>query len=85
MMTDPGKPPLAEPIRQGRAMVRLIEALEVLLPDVEPLQAEQLQELQRFYRQRLRQLLSDLPPRSSAQILAASEEISGPVGDVCLN
>lgn len=75
----------AESIHQGRAMVRLIEAIDVLLPEAEPLEADRLHELNRFYQQRLRHLLAELPPACSAQILAASEHINGPVGDVCLN
>lgn len=72
-------------IQQGRAMVRLIEAIDVLLPGVTEDEAPQLRAMQRKYKRHLRELLADLPAEVVAQILAASEHITGPVGDITLN
>jgi spermidine synthase len=72
-------------IQQGRAVVRLIEAIDVLLLDVAEPEASELRVLQQRYRQRLRAWVAELPPAISAQILIASEQIHGPAGEVTLN
>ena len=74
-----------ESIKQGRAMVRIIEAATMLLPTADHQEACYLRDLQVWYRQRLRRLVAELPTEVSAQILAASEHINGPIGDTTLN
>ena len=74
-----------EAVKHGRAMVRLIEAANVLLPDAGPREAGLLRDLKIMYQKRLRQLVAELPVEISAQILAASEHINGPIGDTTLN
>ena len=66
-------------------MVRLIEAIDVLVTGADEREAIELRAVQARYRQRLRQLVADLPPVVSAQILVASDSIHGPGGDVTLN
>ena len=73
------------PIQQGRAAVRLIEAIDVLLLDAAEPEASELRVLQKRYRQRLRAWVAELPPAIGAQILIASEQIHGPAGEVTLN
>lgn len=75
----------AEVIQQGRAMVRLIEAVNVLLPEAGQREADLLRDLKITYQKRLRKIIVDLPLDISAQILVASDHISGPVGDSTLN
>lgn len=75
----------AEVIPQGRAMVRLIEAVSILLPGAGQREAEMLRDLKIMYQKRLRKMIVDLPLDISAQILVASDHISGPVGDSTLN
>ncbi len=72
-------------IQQGRAMVRLIEAADALLPAANERESRCLHDRQTWYRQRLRQMMAELPVEVSAQILAAFEHISGPIGDTTLN
>ena len=72
-------------IQQGRAVVRLIEAIDVLLLVAAEPEASELRVLQPRYRQRLRAWVAELPPAISAQILIASEQIHGPAGEVTLN
>ncbi len=66
-------------------MVRLIETIDVLVTGADEREAIELRAVQARYRQRLRQLVADLPPVVSAQILLASDQIQGPGGDVTLN
>ena len=54
-------------IQQGRAVVRLIEAIDVLLLVAAEPEASELRVLQRRYRQRLRARVAELPPAISAQ------------------
>jgi hypothetical protein len=77
--------PYAAAIQQGRAAVRLIEAIEVLATTANEQEVNELRVLQHRYRQRLLQLVAELPPEISAQILLASDQIQGPGGDVTLN
>ena len=74
-------------IAHGRAMVRLIEAIDVLLENSGSRREMALLRLvQRLHRHRLRDLMAVLPPETSAEILAASEAAVGlPVRDPSLN
>jgi hypothetical protein len=77
-------------IAASRAYVRLIEAADVL-PGYRPawteaLLSRRLRGLARaLYRHRLRSLVAALPAEVSAEILAASEKIEGPVQEVGKN
>ena len=68
-------------ILQGQAMVRLIEAADVLLPTASKREARYLRDLQAWYRLRLHHLVTRLPVEASAQILAVSEHRHRPSGD----
>ena len=72
-------------ILQGRAIVRLIEAIDVLVTAAAEQEVKELRAIQTRYRQRLRQLVADLPSAVSAQILIASDNIHGPTGEMTLN
>ena len=71
-------------IQQGRAVVRLIEAIGVLLLVAAEPEASELRVLQPRYRQRLRAWVAELPPAISAQILMTSEPLHGPGDEVTL-
>jgi len=76
----------AATIRAGRAYVRLIEAAEVIIELEEHDESrEELQRVQRRYREGLRQLVAVLPADVTAQIMAASEKTLGTVQDVGRN
>jgi len=79
--------PIQRVITQGRAMVRLIEAADVLLANSGSWRETLLLKATRgLYRHRLRGLVAALPPQISAEILAASENIGGgPVQDPSRN
>ena len=70
----------------GRACVRLIEAADVLL-DYRPVWTEVilLQLVRALYRHRLRSLVATLSPDITAEILAGSEKIGGPVQEFTQN
>lgn len=73
-------------IIQGRAYVRLIEAARTLLelqPDSPD--AALLHQVQATYKTRLRELVAMQPAHIVAEVLAASERIRGPVGDILSN
>jgi hypothetical protein len=73
-------------IVQGKAMVRLLESIDVLLTNSGSWRETWLLKATRsLYSHRLRQLVAVLPPNVSAKLLAASENIKGPVGDVSQN
>ena len=73
-------------IVQGRAMVRLVESIDVLLENSGSRRETWLLKATRgLYRSRLRQLVATLPTDMSAEILAASDGINGPIGDVSVN
>jgi hypothetical protein len=67
-------------ITADRACVHLIEAADALL-GYRPAWTEALllRLARALYRRRLRSLVAALPPEVSAEILAASERIEGPV------
>jgi hypothetical protein len=73
-------------IALARAYVRLIEAAQVII-GYSGLNKErdQLRQLVKDYQAALRQLLATVPADVSAQILAASEKVLGPVRDGGLN
>jgi hypothetical protein len=71
---------------RGRAMVRMIEAAEVLLTGATtPNECVTYGLAREVAQQALRELVRDLEPESTAQILVASERILGTVKDVMLN
>ena len=73
-------------VTQGRAMVRLIESIDVLLANSGSWRETWLLKATRgLYSHRLRGLVAALPTDVSAEILAASDNIKGPIGDVTLN
>ena len=74
-------------IAQGRAMVRLIEACDVLVASSGSWRESWLlKTAQGLYRHRLKRLVARLPTDVSAEILAASDKIGGgPTHDVSLN
>jgi len=73
-------------ISQGRAMVRLIEAIDILLTNSGSGRETWLLKATRgLYRHRLRELVAVLPSDVSAEILAASDNIQGPIGEVSSN
>ena len=79
-------PDQAATIRAGRANVRLIDAADVLIElEKHDESREELQRVQRRYREGLRQLVAVLPTDVTAQIMAASEKVLGTVQDVGLN
>jgi hypothetical protein len=83
--------PLTEHGRQenviafGRAMVKLLEGVDYLYPESRRVERLTLKIVRCLYRKRLRELIALMPPDAGAEILAASENITGPVGDVSLN
>jgi hypothetical protein len=71
---------------RGRAMIRLIEAAEVLLTgDTTPNERVTYGLARDLAQQALRELVVELDSESTAQILVASERILGTVKDVTLN
>ena len=74
-------------IAQGRAMVRLIESIGVLLANAGSWRESLLLRVTRGgYRHRLRRLIGVLPAELGVEILAASENIGGgPVQDPSRN
>jgi hypothetical protein len=73
-------------IRRGRACVRLIEAIEVLVAN-ERRQDDRdaLLQMSAWAKQRLRQIMADSDPATTTQIMAASDKRLGTVKDVMLN
>jgi hypothetical protein len=73
-------------ITQGRAYVRLIEATDLLLTGhLAWTERLLLRLVHSLYTHRLRGLVGELPPEISAEILAASEKIKGPIGEISRN
>ena len=71
---------------RGRAMVRMIEAAEVLLTGATTPNERITYGLDRdLARQALRELVAQLPTELTGLILVASEGALGPVGDVGVN
>ena len=71
---------LSNTITAGRATVRLIEAADLLLSR-DPVWTEKLllRLVRSLYTHRLRGLVAALPAEVTAEILAASDKITGPV------
>jgi hypothetical protein len=72
-------------ITHGRAMVKIVEGADQLYPDSRRLERLTLKVVRWLYRRRLRELIAAVPADIGSEVLAASENISGPVGDVNLN
>jgi len=72
-------------IAYGRAMVKILEGADYLYPDSRRMERLTLKLVRWLYRKRLRELIALVPADIGAEILAASENITGPVGDVHLN
>jgi hypothetical protein len=67
-------------IALGRAYVRLIEAAQAIMGYTEhDGERERLRQLVQEYQAGLRQLVGTVPPHVTAEIMAASETILGPV------
>ena len=69
---------VANAVTMGKAIVRLLEACDILL-ERNPVWTEQLllRLVRALYTHRLRGLVAILPPKLTAEILAASEKTSG--------
>ena len=69
---------IANAVTMGKALVRLLEACDILL-ERNPVWTEQLllRLVRALYTHRLRGLVAILPPKLTAEILAASEKMSG--------
>ena len=84
-------PPLSDPekmalIVRGRALVRLIEAGKVLLTFHQETAERVIYGMAVETAQtQLRQMVGELDPAVSAQIIIASEKALGPAGDVTVN
>jgi hypothetical protein len=72
-------------ITYGRSLVKILEGADQLYPDSQRLERLALKVVRWLYRRRLRELIAAVPADVGAEILAASENITGPVGDVNLN
>jgi hypothetical protein len=72
-------------ITYGRAMVKIVEGADHLYPDSLRLERLTLKVVRGLYRRRLRELIAAVLADIGAEILAASDNITGPVGDVSLN
>jgi hypothetical protein len=73
-------------IVRGRALVRLIEAGKVLLAyRISPHERVTFGLAVEAAQAQLRQLVGEVDPSISAQIIAASESALGPIGDVTVN
>jgi hypothetical protein len=72
-------------ITYGRALVKIVEGADQLYPNSRRLERLTLKLVRWLFRKRLRELIARVPADIGAEVLAASENISGPVGDVNLN
>ncbi len=72
-------------IAYGRALVKIVEGADYLYPGSLRLERLILRVVRWLYRRRLRELIALVPTDMGAEILAASDNIAGPVGDVNLN
>ena len=72
-------------IAYGRAIVKILEGADHLYPDSRRLERLTLKVVRWLYRRRLRELIGAVSADIGAEILAASENITGPIGDVNLN
>ena len=72
-------------IAYGRAMVKIVEGADYLCPDSCRAERLILKIACRLYRKRLRELIVLASADISTEILAAPDNIAGPIGDVNLN
>ena len=72
-------------IAYGRATVKILEGADHLYLDSRRLECLTLKVVRWLYRRRLRELIGAVSADIGAEILAASENITGPIGDVNLN
>lgn len=72
-------------ITHGRALVRIVEGADQLYPNSRRLERLMLKVVRWLYKKRLRELITRVPADIGAEVLAASENITGPIGDVNLN
>ena len=81
MHTDlPPEQIMANAVTLGKVLVRILEACDILL-ERNPVWTEQLflRQVRALYTHRLRGLVAIWPPELTAEILAASEKMSGVV------
>jgi hypothetical protein len=71
---------IANAVMLGKVLVRILEACDILL-EKNPVWTEQLllRQVRALYTHRLRRLVAIWPPELTAEILAASEKMSGVV------
>ena len=73
-------------IRRGRAYIRIVEAIDVLLANEwRSYDRNALLVFRRLVSRRLEHLVEGLEPAAIAQILAASEKVWSTVNDITLN
>ena len=72
-------------ITYGRSLVKILEGADHLYPDSRRLERLTLKMVRWLYRRRLRELIGALSADIGAEILAAWDNITGPIGDVNLN
>jgi hypothetical protein len=72
-------------IASGRAIVKLVEGADYLYPHSRRVERLTLRLVRWLYRKRLRELIATLPADIGAEILIASDNITGPVSDISLN
>ncbi len=72
-------------ITYGRSLVKIVEGADQLYPDSRRLERLTLKVVRWLYRRRLRELIAAVPADIGAEILAASENITGPIGDMSMN
>jgi len=66
-------------------MVKIVEGADYLYPDSRRAERLILKIARWLYKKRLRESIALVPADISAEILAESDNIAGPVGDVSLN
>jgi hypothetical protein len=72
-------------IATGRAIVKIVEGADYLYPHSRRVERLILKIVRWLYRKRLRELIATLPADIGAEILVASDNITGPVSDISLN
>jgi len=72
-------------ITYGRSLVKILEGADQLYPESRRLERLTLKVVRWLYRRRLRELIGAVSADIGAEILAASENITGPIGEVNLN
>jgi squalene cyclase len=72
-------------IVSGRAIVKIVEGADYLYPHSRRVERLILKIVRWLYRNRLREIIATVPADIGAEILAASDNITGPVSDISLN